>query len=132
MGFIAEQLDLPATAARMWQLVRDFQHPERLAPGFVETSSGSDDIRRVRIVGDTQLVERLISCDDRAMRLAYTATSGQSEYHHAAMQILHTGPGSCRLVWTTDVLPGELDGHVRANMRRGLRAIAGTLAAQAP
>jgi carbon monoxide dehydrogenase subunit G len=72
--------------------------------------------------------ERIISIDDDVRRLAYSATGGRSEHHHATVEVLPDGDGS-RIVWTTDVAPDEVGPAVRGMVEAGAQAIAATLAA---
>jgi hypothetical protein len=74
--------------------------------------------------------ERIISIDDDIRRLAYSATGGTAEHHHATFEI-HPADGGSRIVWTTDVVPDAVGPAIRGMVEAGARAIAGTLTATA-
>ena len=68
-----------------------------------------------------------------ARRLAYTVVEGRlpSTHHQATVEVVAVPDrdGSCRLVWTTDVLPDELAGPIGALMDAGAEAMRRGLAA---
>jgi len=71
--------------------------------------------------------ERIVSLDDDIRRLAYSATGGRSEHHHATFEV-HPDEAGARIVWTTDVVPDDVGPAVRGMVEAGSRAIADTLA----
>jgi hypothetical protein len=62
--------------------------------------------------------------DDDRRRVAYTVLDAPGmTYHHASMEIVEAGPGRCRFVWITDVLPEEAGDAVTPLIEEGGQAL---------
>jgi hypothetical protein len=53
------------------------------------------------------------------------------DYHHAAMQVIDEGPGRCRFVWITDMLPAAMVEAIRPLISQGAQALKKNLEAGA-
>ena len=97
---------------------------ERLFPGVLVDGRPTDDGRVVTFASGTVAVERTVSLDPDRRRYAYTVVASPmgAEHHHATFEVVPTGPASCELRWTTDVLPDALAPHVAALMQQGAAA----------
>jgi hypothetical protein len=73
------------------------------------------------------LTERILAVDDEHHRVAYaiTAASPQPAYHHASMQVFPEGRG-CRLVWITDIEPGDAAAAMGQDLDTALADLAET------
>jgi len=71
--------------------------------------------------------ERIVGIDEANMRIAYTVLGDMFSFHAASMQIVATGPTSCRFLWWSDVLPLEAAEMVRPLMQLGCAAAKATL-----
>jgi len=131
MATVRREIALDAPATRCWDALRDFGTPhERLVTGFVtKTVMVAPGEREVTFFTGAVARERLVGVDDPAMRLAYTVTEGPmgSTHHNASAQVVPAGPGQCRIVWITDVLPDELADRIAGLMDAGLQAMKQTL-----
>jgi carbon monoxide dehydrogenase subunit G len=126
---IRHEFTVHASPDRVWDAFRDVGAVDsRLARGFVTECKLDGDVRTVTFANGLTVDERIISLDDDARRLAYSATGGRSEHHHAVVEVLPASDGS-RVVWTTDVLPDEVGPAIRDMVEAGSRAIADTLGA---
>jgi len=126
---IRHEFHVSARPDVVWDAIRDVGNVDtRLARGFVTECTLAGDVRTVTFANGMTVDERIISVDDDARRLAYSATGGRSEHHHATFEVLAAGEGS-RIVWTTDVVPDEVGPAIRGMVEAGSRAIAETLAA---
>ncbi len=120
-----------ADPATVWAAVRDvYRVHEVLAPGFVTDVRAEDGARVVTFEGGLVIRERIVTIDDAARRMAYSAFGGRATYHMASMHVLAEGEAS-RIVWTTDFLPSELKPFITANMTRGAEVMRRTLETRA-
>lgn len=126
---IRHEFTVRAVPDAVWDAIRDVGNVDtRLARGFVTECKLDGDVRTVTFANGMTVDERIISVDDDLRRLAYSATGGRSEHHHATFDVLPDEGGS-RIVWTTDVVPDEVGPAIRGMVEAGSRAIADTLAA---
>lgn len=129
MATIRKQFDVTATAEAAWDALRDFTALHtRLVPGFVTACTPEDGgaVRRITFANGMQVAERLVTCDDAARRLVYTAEGGRASHYNAAVEV-HPADGGSRLVWTVDLLPDALAPAIDGMMAMGVRAMQGAL-----
>src|SRR3954469_2258523 len=108
MASIRKEFTVAAPAAAVWDALRDVGAVHtRLARGFVTDCSLDGAVRTVTFANGMTVAERIVSVDDDLRRLAYSATGGRAEHHHAVLEVLPEATGS-RLVWSTDVAPDEV------------------------
>jgi Polyketide cyclase / dehydrase and lipid transport len=91
------------------------------------------DARVLTLDNGREIRELIVDVDDEARRLAYAVVSDGRlpiTYHHASFQVLAEGPGRCRVVWITDVLPNSLAAQVRVRIEVGAGVMKRTLEAQ--
>lgn len=129
MATIHKEFEVPASAQAVWDVLRDFTAVDRLARGFVTASSGEEDgaVRLVTFFNGMQVRERLVTRDDAARRLAYTVIGGRASHYNAVAQVVDAGPGRCRFLWTTDLLPDALAPAIEQMMERGAQAMQSSL-----
>lgn len=131
MASIVRETVIGASATTCWDAVRAFNAlHERLARGFVTALTMTGDReRRVTFFTGSTATEYLIGIDEPSMRLAYKVTEGPlgATHYNAAVQVIPVQAGTCRFVWTIDVLPDELGPRVGELMDIGLKAITATL-----
>jgi hypothetical protein len=126
MATLRHQIAVAAGPAAAWAAVRDFGAlPTRLVPGFVTASTPEDDgaVRALTFANGLQVRERLVTCDDPARRLVYTAVNGRATHYNAAVEVLDAAGGGSVLVWTVDLLPDALAPAVDAMMGQGAQAM---------
>jgi carbon monoxide dehydrogenase subunit G len=125
MATIHKEFELPVSADAAWAVLRDFGAVDRLAPGFVTACALEEGgaVRRVTFFTGMEARERLVTLDDAARRIAYSASGGRATHHNAAAQVLPQGPDRCRFVWTTDLLPDALAPAIAQMVERGAEAI---------
>jgi hypothetical protein len=130
MATIRKEFEVPAPAAQVWQALRDFGAVHRkLATGFVTACELEEEgaVRRITFANGMQVCERLVTADDAALRLVYTATGGRASHHNASAQVLPLGPDRCLFVWTTDLLPDAMAPAIEQMMEAGVQAMRSTL-----
>jgi len=124
---IRHEFPVRAAPDAAWDAIRDVGNVDtRLARGFVTECKLDGDVRTVTFANGMTVDERIVSLDDDVRRLAYSATGGRSEHHHATFEVLPY-PSGARIVWTTDVVPDEVGPAIRGMVEAGSRAIAETL-----
>ncbi len=129
MATIQKEFEVPASADAVWAALRDFGAVQRLAPGFV-TGCVSEDGGAVRVVSffnGLQVRERLVTLDDAARRIVYTAFGGRTTHHNASVLVVPLADDRCRFVWTTDLLPDTLAPAMAQMMERGAEAMRSAL-----
>ena len=125
MATIQEEFEVPAPAEQVWAVLREFGAVDRLAPGFVTACTLEEEgaVRAITFANGMQARERLVTRDDAARRIVYSASGGRTSHHNAAAQVIALGPERCRFVWTTDLLPDALAPAIAQMMAAGTRAM---------
>jgi carbon monoxide dehydrogenase subunit G len=125
MATIQKEFEIPAPAEAVWAVLREFGAADRLARGFVTACALEEGgaVRRVTFANGMEVRERLVTRDDAARRIVYSATGGRATHHNAAAQVLEAGPGRCRFVWTTDLLPDAIAPAIEQMMQAGMQAM---------
>ena len=86
-----------------------------------------DGARLVTFANGVTAREVIVSVDDAARRLVWTAVGGRLTHHNGAAQVLSEGPAACRFVWTADLLPNEMVPAIEAMMSQAMPIIKATL-----
>jgi carbon monoxide dehydrogenase subunit G len=126
MTTLREQVILDASPDAVWDAMRDIGALHtRLVPGFVtDTRLEEPDVRVVTFANGMKVREPIISVDDEAHRIAWTASGEGLPFTHynSAAQVFPEGKGS-RVVWTADFLPAEPAEFVASMLKQGLAAM---------
>ena len=129
MASISKEILSRATPDAVWDAIRDIGALHtRLVPGFVTATELIPGGRRVTFGNGMVVDEPIIDSDDRARRLAWTASGDALPLRHynASVQVFPHERGS-RVVWTADLLPDEAAPTVGTMMDQGLSVMARTL-----
>jgi uncharacterized protein YndB with AHSA1/START domain len=130
MATIRKTLELAAPAERVWDALADFGAVhERIAAGFLKDSRLEGETRVVTFASGQVFREHLVSADPAERRLVYAIAEPPFLSYQGTAQVFPNGEGRCRLVWTVDLLPNGLAGHVDAQMELGVQAMRQTLEA---
>jgi carbon monoxide dehydrogenase subunit G len=128
MASILQEVLIDAPAEAVWDAIRDVGAVHRrLARGFVTDVRLQGGARLVTFANGVVVRESIISVDDAARRIAYSASGGRATHHNASMQVFDAGDGRTRLVWITDLLPDDAADAIRGMVERGSAAIRATL-----
>jgi hypothetical protein len=71
--------------------------------------------------------ERIVTIDDDARRLVWSATGDLLTHHNASAQILEEPDGRSRIIWLADLLPDSMSGAIDQMMDHGMTAMQTTL-----
>lgn len=129
MATIRQEFEVPAPAEAVWAALRDFGRVDQLAAGFVTASVLEEEgaVRRITFFNGMEVRERLVSLEDEARRIVYTAEGGRASHHNASAQVIALGPQRCRFVWITDLLPDAIAPAIAQMMERGAQAMQASL-----
>ena len=123
MATIRHETIIAAPAEAIWDAVRDVGAIHtRLAPGFVTDTRLDGDGRIVTFANGTVVREAIITVDEAARRLAYSAQSERLEHHSASIEIAEA-PEGARFTWIADLLPDAVAPYVDSQMRLGTQAV---------
>jgi carbon monoxide dehydrogenase subunit G len=124
MASIRKEILTRAAADAVWDAVRDVGALHtRLVPGFVSDTRMEGSTRIVTFTGGTVLREPIVSLDDAARRLVWTAEGGLASHYNAAVQVSQQAGGGTRVVWTADFLPDAVAAAIDAAMTAGAAAM---------
>jgi carbon monoxide dehydrogenase subunit G len=128
MSSIYKQIDIEAPAQEVWEAIRDWGAIHtRLVPGFVTAVTVEPQARVVTFANGMTVRELILSVDDAAHRLAYSAVGGRAAHHNASVQVFQAGEGRCQVVWITDLLPDAMTSAVNAMVEEGAGVMKRTL-----
>ena len=131
MATLHKEIVIAAPRELVWDAMRDIGALHtRLVPGFVTNTRVEGDTRIVTFANGMVIREPILSIDDRRCRLAWGAEDGPFTHYNAVVEVLGDSAGS-RVVWTTDLLPHELESTVAAMQDQALAAMKATLEAAA-
>src|SRR6476469_2767611 len=111
MGSICKEIVTRAGTDDVWSAIRDVGALHtRLVPGFVTDTKLEPGARIVTFVNGMVLREPIVTLDDEARRLVWTAEGGRARHYNAALQVSELGDGLTSVVWTADFLPDDASG----------------------
>lgn len=120
MATVRKEILTRATPEAVWAAVRDVGALHtRLVPGFVTDTRVEGSTRIVSFANGAVLRELIVSLDDGARRLVWTAEGGRTSHYNAAVQVFPETAGGTRVVWTADFLPDEVTAAIDAAMTAG-------------
>jgi carbon monoxide dehydrogenase subunit G len=127
MATIHKEFFIDAAPDAVWAAVRDIGNIHRnLVPGFVTDCRLEGDARVVTFGNGVVTTEKIVSLDDAARRLAWSATGGRLTHHNASMQVFADGART-RAVWIADLLPNPMAGPIAQMIDAGIAAMQKTL-----
>ena len=129
MASIQRDIHIAASANSLWSALRDVGALHtRLVPGFVtHCEMDGDAARQVRFANGAQVREVIVTVDEAARRIVWSAAGGRLTHHNASAQVVDEGGSHCRVIWIADLLPNDIAGNVAAMMEQGIGVIKTTL-----
>jgi Polyketide cyclase / dehydrase and lipid transport len=133
MATIQSEIKTRALARDVWSAVRDIGALHtRLVPGFVTDTKLEPGARIVTFANGMVVREPIVTLDDEARRLVWTAEGGRTSHYNSALQVSEMADGVTSVVWTVDFLPDDAGGFLSkaieagmATMQRSLDGLAG-------
>lgn len=124
MASIHQDIVIAAPPQRLWDALRDVGALHtRLVPGFVTDCRCDGGARQVTFANGMTVRELIVSVDDAARRVVWSAVGGRLSHHNASAQVLAEGDGACRVVWVADLLPDEMAPAIAGMIELGLLAM---------
>jgi len=129
MASIHRSVVITAPAASLWDAMRDVgELHTRLVPGFVthceiDASVAGEHARRLRFANGVETREVIVTVDDEARRIVWSATGARLTHHNASAQVIDEGGSRCRVVWIADLLPDAMAPAVAGMIEAGLQAM---------
>ena len=128
MATVRKEILTKASAASVWDAIRDVGALHtRLVPGFVKDTRLEGTVRVVTFGSGLVVREPIVTLDDGARRLVWTAEGGLATHYNASVQVFDEGPGRTRVVWQSDFLPDSVAAGIDAAMTAGAETMRRTL-----
>ena len=123
MATIVKDIRVAASSAAAWDAIRDVGAPHtRLVPGFAVDARLEDGVRTVTFANGMTVREPIVTLDDDARRLVWTAQGGRTIHYNASLTVVADGDGTL-VRWVADFLPDEMIGVIEAAMTAGAQAM---------
>jgi hypothetical protein len=124
MATVRTSLDTAASAEDVWTVIRDIGAVHtRLAPGFVTDTKLEPGARVVTFVNGMVIREPIVTLDDEARRLVWTAEGGYATHYNASLQVSPRADGGATVVWVADFLPDDVKPQLSKALEAGTRAM---------
>jgi len=128
MGSIRREISTRARAEEVWAAIRDIGALHtRLVPGFVVDTRLEPGARAVTFGNGMIVREPIVTLDDAARRLVWTAEGGQTTHYNAAIQVYEQADEATKVIWIADFLPDAMTGVIEAAMEAGMKVMKTTL-----
>jgi hypothetical protein len=132
MTTIRRSVRIDTTPDHLWEVVRDIGALHtRLVPGFVVNTELEPGARVVTFANGMVTRELIVSVDDEARRVCWSARNEHLVHHNAAFEVRADGDTVIG-VWTADVLPDTVAPVVAGMIEEGLAAMQRTFAHRPP
>ena len=128
MASVRNEIRTKARPDSVWAAIRDVGALHtRLVPGFV-TDTRLEPGARVVTFGNGLIVrEPIVTIDDDARRLVWTAEGGRTTHYNSAIEVGRDADGTTVVVWITDFLPDTAKSSIAAAMAAGMAVMKQTL-----
>lgn len=124
MASIRREIMIQAPAEQLWDALRDVGALHtRLVPGFVTDCLLDGQSRMVTFGNGMTVKELIVTVDEAARRVVWTAVGGRLTHHNASAQVHAAGANACRVEWIADLLPDELAPAIAGMIEQGLTAM---------
>lgn len=124
MASIRKEITVKASVDQVWDAIRDIGALHtRLVPGFVVDTKLESDARIVTFANGHVVRERIVTIDDSARRLVWSATGEMLIHHNGSVQAQEAAGGGTQIVWIADLLPDTAAPTVGQMMNHGISAM---------
>jgi hypothetical protein len=112
----------------VWDAIRDIGALHtRLVPGFVTDTKLEGRVRTVTFGNGMVIREPIVTIDDAAKRLVWSAEGGMTTHYNGAVEVLSIDGGATRVIWTADFLPDKAAGTIASAIETGMAVMKKTL-----
>ena len=128
MATVRKEIVTRARPDQVWDAIRDIGALHtRLVPGFVVATRLEPGARTVTFANGVTVREPIVTLDDAAMRLVWSAEGLPTTHYNASVQVV-PGMDATRVVWIADFLPDAMADQIEAAMQAGAEAMEAALA----
>jgi hypothetical protein len=132
MASVRREIITRARADDVWSAIRDVGALHtRLVPGFVTDTKLEGKVRIVTFGNGMVVREPIVTIDEAARRLVWSAEGGITQHYNASVQVCVTGNGSSKVVWIADFLPDSAADGIASAIEAGMTVMQQTLDALA-
>jgi hypothetical protein len=131
MATVTQQIVTSARPERVWDALRDVGALHtRLVVGFVVDTRLEPGARIVTFKNGMVVRELIVTIDDSARRLVWSAVTPSLTHYNASNQVFEADGQGSRVVWIADFLPDDAQTWVAGMIAEGMAAMKATLDAQ--
>lgn len=118
------QKEVAATAAQVWEVVRDFGAVQRWSPGLTSCEVDGEGIGAVRTIklGDMVIRERLESLDDATRTFSYSIVDGPLPLTNylSTFTVVDSDAGKSQITWSSTFEAAGMTDEQAAQMVEGI------------
>jgi Polyketide cyclase / dehydrase and lipid transport len=127
MASVRKEILTDCPADEVWSAIRDIGALHtRLVPGFVIDTKLEPGARIVTFGNGMVIREPIVTLDEAAKRLVWSAEGGVTTHYNAAVEV-STVDGATRVVWIADFLPNSTREMIADAMEAGMAVMKKTL-----
>jgi hypothetical protein len=124
MATITKEIIVNRDVEQVWDAIRDVGALHtRLVPGFVVDTRLEGDGRIVTFANGLTVLEKIVTLDDDARRLVWTATGGLLTHHNGSVKVNRASDSRSHIVWVADILPDSAKQTIDGMMSQGIIAM---------
>jgi hypothetical protein len=128
MASVCREIVTKARVDDVWSAIRDVGALHtRLVPGFVTDTKLEGAVRIVTFGNGMVVREPIVTLDDQARRLVWSAEGGITQHYNASVQVSANDDGTSRVVWIADFLPDSAAAAISGAIDAGMAAMKKTL-----
>lgn len=124
MATVRKTIPTNASIEDVWDAIRDIGALHtRLVPGFVIDTKLEGAVRIVTFANGMVVREPIITIDEAAKRLVWSAEGGRTKHYNASAQVTAGPDGMSTVTWIADFLPDDDAPAIAAAMSAGAAAM---------
>jgi len=128
MASVRREITTKARVDDVWSAIRDVGALHtRLVPGFVTDTKLDGDVRIVTFGNGMVVREPIVTVDDEARRLVWSAEGRITKHYNASVQVSANDDGSSKVVWIADFLPDSALTTISTAIDTGMAVMKKTL-----
>jgi hypothetical protein len=128
MASVQREITTKARVDDVWSAIRDVGALHtRLVPGFVTDTKLEGAVRIVTFGNGMVVREPIVTVDDQAKRLVWSAEGGITKHYNASVQVSANDDASSRVVWIADFLPDSAATAISGAIDAGMAIMKRTL-----
>ncbi len=133
MATVRKEVATRAQVQDVWAALRDIGALHtRLVPGFVTGTRLEPGARIVTFANGITLREPIVTIDEEAMRVVWSAEGGRATHFNASAQVIAAENGGALVIWIADFLPDAIKNDIDSMMSAGAVAMKAALDRLAP